>query len=206
MNIVSSRSKLLPCTESLSHESPCFVLLCLTLFRKQYQWTVTSAGYSVRMTISSLSNRAKFFLGLCLAGHGIRCEIWGSYSDVRLYSVLCTQSKLLNKTLEWKPFWCQGEKPEATPSVQTAMPRRKMTTRPERNITESSVSFLMPMERQSGCWCLISQFHIISQRELCHWALPDALRHDTPWLCRGRRRSWASCTRTEPVLPALTHH
>lgn len=97
----------------------------------------------LRWQTSFLSNRDKYFSWF------VSCQTWHKLRDLRIVY------------LGWNYILCLFSEESPIPSVQAAMPRRKMTTRPERDIRESSARLLMPMERQSRCWRLRPQFHII---------------------------------------------
>lgn len=97
----------------------------------------------------------------------VSCWTWHKVKNVRI--IFLGEIVFCALYPEWvteqndgvKACLMSGEKTEATLSVQRVTPRKRMTSRPERNIRENSVRFLMPMERQSGHWFLIFQFHII---------------------------------------------
>lgn len=133
-------------------------------------------------------------------------DMWGSHSEVRLYSVLCTWNTLLSKTVEWKPVWGQGKKTEATLCTKSNAEEKDDHKAREKHQRKFSKIFNARRETIGALVFNIPILHTQCQRELCHCTLPDLLRLDTPWLCLGRRRCWGSCTRNEPVLPTLTDH
>lgn len=151
MNIVHSQSKLLPCTESLSHESACFVLLCLTLFRKQYQGIITSFGYSVQMTSSFLSH-CQFLSLTCI----LPDLMWGARGEDHIPMLNCILC-FVPPTSYWaKYFWGQGNnQKQCSLCKQQSQGERwpqVLIETPESSIKKVLQDSLMPIKAM--VWCI----------------------------------------------------
>lgn len=173
-----------------------FVLLCLLLFKKRSKCTTTCSAYSAQVASSFFIMQPNFSLAYILL------------DMIMMWSARCEDPTLmhnfflcfLSTARYWaKYIWSQGNNIHYAKSNAKEKDDQKFWEKHQ--ILRKFYKIFNILWKAIRTLTVNIPFpHHRSQKKVCHWALPGTFRSGPLWVCLIRRRWWALCTRTKPML------